>query len=102
SSLCARIIGLTLSAALKISAEDLDRELEGLPELKRRQPVLVLDALDGAARKFRGQPPRERATAGEPLICTCFQVPESIIERAIRLRGLKSGDELIAATRAGG
>lgn len=102
SCLCEKIVGKSLSDALKISAEDLDRELDGLPELKKRQPVLVLDALDGAARKFRGQPPRERPAAGEPLICTCFQVPESVIERAVRLRGLKTVDEITAATRAGG
>jgi len=102
SCLCDKVIGQTLTDALKISAEDLDRELDGLPELKKRQPVLILDALDGAARKFRGQPPRERASAGEPLICTCFQVPESVIERAIRLRGLKTVDEITSATSAGG
>lgn len=102
SCLCDRIIGKTLTDALKFSAEDLDRELDGLPELKKRQPVLILDALDGAARKFRGQPQRERPAAGEPLLCTCFQVPESVIERAVRLRGLKTVDEITAATRAGG
>lgn len=102
SYLCERIIGKSLAEALKISAEDLSRELDGLPELKLRQPVLVLDALDKAARVFRGQPPRERGTPGEYPLCTCFQVPESVIERAVRLRGLKTVDEITAATNAGG
>ncbi|HYG78704.1 MAG TPA: iron-sulfur cluster assembly scaffold protein [Planctomycetota bacterium] len=102
SYLCSQIITKPLSDALKISAEDMDRALEGLPELKRRQPVLILDALDTAARKFRGQPPRERSQPGEAPLCTCFQVSESLIERAVRLRGLKSIDEITAATRAGG
>jgi NifU-like protein len=102
SFLCEQIIGKRLDEALKISAEDLDRELEGLPELRNRQPVLILDALDAAARKFRNQPPRERAMAGETSLCTCYQVPESVIERAIRLRGLTTVDAITAATKAGG
>ena len=102
SYLCGKIVGMSLSDALKITAEDLDRELEGLPELKSRQPVLVLDALDRAARTFRGQPQREQPRAGEPSLCTCFQVPESVIERAIRLRGLKTVGQIMAATMAGG
>jgi NifU-like protein len=102
SHLCERIIGKTLGEALSISAEDLSKELDGLPELKLRQPVLVLDALDGAARMYRGQAPRERGRPGEQPLCTCFQVPESVIERAIRLRGLKTVDEITHATTAGG
>jgi len=102
SYLCTLIIGKTLADALRISAEDLDHDLGGLPELKRRQPILVLDALDTAARKFRGQPPRERAAAGEAPLCTCFQVSESVIERAVRLRGLTSIEAVTAATKAGG
>lgn len=102
SYLCSLIIGTTMTDALKITAETLDRALDGLPELRSRQPVLVLDALDAAARKLRGQPPRERAMAGEASLCTCFQVPESVIERAIRLRGLKTVEEITAATKAGG
>ena len=102
SYVCSTIVGKTLSAALKITAEDLDRELEGLPELKSHQPVLILDALDRAARTYRGQPPREQAIPGEPLICYCFQVPESVIERAIRLRGLTTVGQIMNATKAGG
>jgi NifU-like protein len=96
------IVGKTISEALGISATDLDRELEGLPELKNRQPVLILIALDNAARKLRGLPLRDRMSPGEEALCTCFEVPESIIERAVRLRGLKTVDEITAATKAGG
>jgi NifU-like protein len=101
SYVCSTISGKTLSAALKITAEDLDRELDGLPELKSHQPVLILDALDRAAHSYRGEPQREQAIPGEPLVCYCFQVPESAIERAIRLRGLKSIDQVMSATHAG-
>jgi NifU-like protein len=101
SYLCETIIGKTLSDAARISAEDLDRGLDGLPELKNRQPVLVLDALDAIVRKHRGQPPREKGPGDEPPLCTCFQVPESIIEKYVRLRQLKTVDQITAATGAG-
>jgi NifU-like protein len=102
SYLCSIIIGQTLTEALRISAKDLDRDLEGLPELKNRQPVLVLEALDDAVRSFRGQPPRDANPSDEPMLCTCFQVPASAIEKVIRLRELVSVAEVTAATRAGG
>ncbi len=102
SFFCSTIAGKSVNDALRISAEYMDRELGGLPELKQRHPILVLDAFDDAVRKFRGQAPRERGPPGEPPLCTCFQVPESIVERAVRLRGLNTVDGITAATKAGG
>ncbi|HEY3323121.1 MAG TPA: iron-sulfur cluster assembly scaffold protein [Planctomycetota bacterium] len=102
SYLCETIIGKTLPASLAVSVKQLDRELEGLPELRNRQPVLVLIALDNAARQFRGQPPRNQGAAGEPPVCNCFHVPESVIERAIRLQRLKTVEDVTVATKACG
>lgn len=101
SCFCSMAVGKTLDEALHLTAEDLDRELDGLPELKHRRMVLVLDAFDIAYRKYRGLPPREKSAPGEPLVCFCFQVSENSVERAIRLRGLKSVDEIANATKAG-
>src|ERR1043165_1676973 len=101
SSFCSLIVGKTLDEALHVTAEDLDRDLDGLPELRHRRMVLVLDAFDIAYRKYRGLPPRERSAPGEPLVCFCFQVSENSVERAIRLRGLKNVDEIASATKAG-
>ncbi len=98
---CETIIGMTLDEASRVSAEDLDRTLDGLPELKQRRMVLVLDAFDCALRKYRGLPPREKSVPGEPLVCYCFQISENSVERAIRLRGLKTVEELQNATKAG-
>lgn len=103
SFVCAAIIGKTVANAAKLTVEDLDRELEGLPELKSHQPVLILDALNSAARTLHGVPaPAPKAAPAEPLICYCFHVPESVIERAIRLRGLTTAEAITAATHAGG
>ncbi|HLX59667.1 MAG TPA: iron-sulfur cluster assembly scaffold protein [Planctomycetota bacterium] len=101
SCFCSMIVGKTLDEALRVSAEDLDRELDGLPELRHRRMVLVLDAFDNALRKYRGQPPRKKSAPGEPLVCYCFQISENSVERAIRLRGLKTIEELANATKAG-
>lgn len=101
SCFCGIIIGRTLDAALQVTAEDLDRELDGLPELKQRRMVQVLDAFDAGLRKFRGLPPREKSVPGEPLVCFCFQVSENSVERAIRLRGLTTVDAISKATKAG-
>jgi len=102
SHLCSIMIGKSLADALKISVSDLDRELEGLPELKSQQPVLALDALEQAARKFREQPPpRSAPMKNEPMICYCFQVPEGVMEKSIRVRRLTTVDGVMDATNAG-
>jgi NifU-like protein len=102
SMLCGMLIGKTLTEAARISAKDLDAALDGLPELKQMRPILALEALDAATRKFRGQPEPEKKAAGEAALCACYQVPESEIEKAVRLRKLKTVEEITAATRAGG
>lgn len=101
SCFCALIVGKTLNEALAVTAEDLDRELDGLPELMHRRLVLVLDAYDAGLRHYRGQPPREKSVPGEKLVCFCFQVSENSVERTIRLSGLKTVAEVSNATKAG-
>jgi NifU-like protein len=101
SCFCEMIAGKTLDEALQITVQDLNQALEGLPEVRHRQPVLAVEALDTIARKLRGLPPRARPEAGEKPVCICYQVPESVIERAVRLQGLKTVEEVTAATQAG-
>ena len=102
SSFCALATGKSLSDADRLTALDLDRDLEGLPELhQRKSRCWSLGMLsDNALRKFRQQPPREKSPASETPVCTCYQVSEATLERAIRLRGLKTLDELQTATKA--
>lgn len=102
SCLCEMLIGTPVDAALNISARDLDAALDGLPELQQKRPVLALEALDAAIRIYRGQPAKAPVDTREAPLCSCFQVCEAEIEKAVRLRGLKSVDEITAATRAGG
>ena len=101
SCLCVLLIGKTLDEAWRVSALDLDSELNGLPELKLRKPVLALLALDNAIRNFKKLPPREKNPSGDTIVCSCYQVGEGAIERAIRLHRLHTLDEVISLTRAG-
>ena len=101
SCLCVLLIGKTLDEAWRVSALDLDRELNGLPELKLRKPVLALLALDNAIRNFKKLPPREKNPSGDTIVCSCYLVGEGAIERAIRLHRLHTFDEVISLTRAG-
>jgi NifU-like protein len=102
SCFCTMIVGKRLDEAIAVTVQDLNQALHGLPETRHRQPVLVVDAFDSIVRNLRGLPPREKPKPGEPPICVCYQVPESVIERAIRLQGLTTVEEITAATRAGG
>jgi NifU-like protein len=102
SCLCSLIVGKTLTQALKLKVHDLHRELDGLPEKLVRQPVLVLEAFNAIAREARGLPPLPKPDPNEPLLCVCFRVPASVIERAVRLRGLKTVAEVTEATNACG
>ncbi|MGD0091814.1 MAG: iron-sulfur cluster assembly scaffold protein [Planctomycetota bacterium] len=101
SCFCEMILGKTLDEALQITVQDLNQALGGLPEVRHRQPVLVVETLDTIARRLRGLPPRARPQPGEAPICVCYHVPEAEIERAIRQQGLKTVEEVTAATQAG-
>lgn len=100
SCFCEMIIGKTLSEAGQITVQDLNRTLEGLPEIHNRQPVLAVEALDAIVRKLHGLGPRPQAQPGEEPVCVCYQVTAEEIERAVRMGGLKTVEEVTAATRA--
>jgi NifU-like protein len=102
SCFCEMIIGKTLDEAGKITVQDLSQALEGLPEIRNRQPVLAVEALDNIVRKLRGLGPRPELQDGVEPVCICYQVPEEEIVRAIRERGLATVEEVTAATRACG
>jgi len=102
SCFCSMIIGKTLDEAAQITVQDLNQALEGLPEIRNRQPVLVVEALDSIVRKLRNLGPRPQPQAGEEPVCICYQVTEEEIEHAVRSQGLKTVDEVTAATKACG
>jgi len=100
SCFCSMIAGTTIAQAAEVTVQDLSVALEGLPETRHRQPVLVVEAFDTLVRQLRGLPPRAKLRPGETPVCICCQVPEVEIERAVRLQNATTVEEITAATRA--
>lgn len=101
SCFCTMVVGKTLDEAAQVTVQDLNQALDGLPETRHRQPVLVAEAFDSLVRTLRGLPPRARPKPGEPPVCVCCQVPEAEIERAVREGHLTTVEEVTEATKAG-
>jgi NifU-like protein len=102
SCLCELLVGKSLEAAAKLSLTELQAALGNVPETQHHKPVLALQALDAALAAYRGKPLYQAGPVREAPLCACYQVPESVIEKTVRLQRLKSVDDITAATRAGG
>ena len=107
SALTEMIKGMTLDEAAKITNADIADYLGGLPEQKMHCSVMGMEALEAAIADYR----KKRAGVGEataaaaeedPLVCTCFNVRESEIVKAIRLNGLTTLEQITNYTKAGG
>ncbi len=112
SILTEMIIGKTLDEVKKITNKDIADELDGLPEEKMHCSVMGRDALEDGLKKYFGADSDEwkeiefdsgsHSTAGEKIICTCFNVTENQIWEAIKINGLKTLEEVTNYTKAGG
>jgi NifU-like protein len=95
--------GRTLAEAERITNKDIADALGGLPPAKMHCSVMGQEALAAAIAYYRSagrttQPPGKEGR----LICTCFQVTEPEIERAIRGNHLTTVEEVTHYTKAGG
>lgn len=104
SVLSEMIIGKSVEEAVKITTEDIVRELGGLPAEKVHCSVMGADALRTALEDYysrRGlKPPPEMDTS--PIVCQCFGITENKIRTAIRAYHLHTVDEVTQYTKAGG
>ncbi len=99
SALTEMIKGMTVEQASKVTNQDIANFLGGLPQEKMHCSVLGREALEKAIAHFKGSP----ATAAEDrIVCECFGVTQSEIERAIRENRLASVEEITNYTKAGG
>jgi len=101
SALTEMIKGLTLEQAEKITNQDIARYLGGLPEQKMHCSVMGREALEAAIANYRGEKPQTRQLEGQ-VICTCFGVTETEIERVVRENNLQTVEQVTNYCKAGG
>ncbi len=114
SALTELVKGMTLSEASKITNQDLAEYLEGLPEEKMHCSVMGMEALEAAIADWetrrQGEPkpaqsPQAKRMAEMPegrIVCKCFGVTDTLIERVVRDNGLTTIEQVTNYTKAGG
>jgi NifU-like protein len=103
SALTELIKGKTLDEAAKVTNDDIAGFLDGLPREKMHCSVMGQEALEAAIEYYKSggkktAPPVKDGT----LICTCFNVTDKEIERAIKDHNLKTLEDVTNFTKAGG
>ena len=99
SALTEMIKGMSVDEAAKITNQDIADFLGGLPKEKIHCSVMGREALEKAIASYKGIPSTESA---EKIICECFGVTETEIERVVRENNLKTVEEVTNYTKAGG
>ena len=94
--------GMSVADAQKITNKDITAKLDGLPKEKMHCSVMGQEALEAALRVWRGEPPLVHGKDDGPLVCKCFGVSEGQIRRAVRENGLRTAEEVMHFTKAGG
>ncbi len=112
SALTEMIKGKTLSEAAQITNQDLADYLKGLPEEKMHCSVMGMEALEAAVADRRkrtgaGQAApdpndRLRQMPAGNVVCRCFGVTDTLIERVVRDNQLTTVEQVTHFTKAGG
>ena len=95
------IKGKTLDEAMKVTNRDIADYLGGLPEQKMHCSVMGREALEAAIDNYRGGAGKKRELQGN-IVCTCFGVTNTEIERVIRENGLVTVEQVTNYCKAGG
>ncbi|MGA1841780.1 MAG: Fe-S cluster assembly protein NifU [bacterium] len=101
SALTEIIKGKTIEEVEKITNQDIVDFLGGLPEQKMHCSVLGRQALEQAIANYKGASFSKEKEEGK-VICECFGVTDTEIERAIRENNLNTVEEVTNYTKAGG
>jgi len=92
--------GKTLDEAARITNDDIAEYLGGLPEEKMHCSVMGMEALQKAIAQYRDEPFELEDAGG--VVCQCFGVTDTLIEKVVRDHDLKTVEEVTHYTKAGG
>jgi NifU-like protein len=102
SSVLTEIIkGKTLDEAMKVTNKEIADYLGGLPEQKMHCSVMGREALEAAIDNYRSGGTKKHELKGN-VVCTCFGVTDSEIERVIRENNLTTVEQVTNYCKAGG
>ena len=101
SVLTEMIKGKTIDEAAKVTNRDIANYLGGLPEQKMHCSVMGREALEAAIENYRTGGKKKHELKGR-VVCNCFGVTESEIERVIRENNLTTVEDVTNYCKAGG
>lgn len=95
------IKGKSLDEAMNVTNKDIAEYLGGLPEQKMHCSVMGREALEAAIEHYRGGATAKHELEGH-VVCTCFGVTETEIERVVRENDLTTVEQVTNYCKAGG
>jgi NifU-like protein len=101
SVLTEMIKGMKIEEAAKVTNKDIADYLGGLPEQKMHCSVMGREALEAAIENYRTGGKKKHELAGR-VVCNCFGVTETEIERVIMENNLTNVEEVTNYCKAGG
>lgn len=100
SILTEMVIGKHIDEARKITNKQIVDALGGLPPEKMHCSVMGHEALEAAIKNYYNE--EITIKPDEETVCHCFNITKSVLENEIRINNLKTTQDVINYTKAGG